>query len=329
MTDNKNLFLACLLFVALTGAGDSGISPPADDGRIVGGHPALEGSAPWQAELFTTYDYTNEDIAADDRLRDNDPGKHFLREKKEKYPWELTHRCGGVLIAENWVLTAAHCIVSLGDFLTTRRIRLGTQDLRLGGATYALARVIVHKDYNSNGQNNNDIALIQITADAKTGPVDATRQRPIRIIGTAAGDRPLSDYDRVAVTGWGLTGARAASGPSTFALDGSREHGSPVLLQVELKALPKQRCEAVPAYKEAMKASVICAGADSAGHDSCNGDSGGPLTRAQGQERVLVGLVSWGKGCALANTPGIYTRVSDYVGWIDAAMKSPAGIYHM
>lgn len=320
--------LAGLLLIALSGA-DSPDAPSDDGGRIVGGHPALEGSAPWQAELFTTYDYTSEDIAADDRLRDNDPDKHFLREKKEKYPWELTHRCGGVLIAENWVLTAAHCIVSQGDFLATRRVRLGTQDLRMGGATYALARVIVHKDYNSNGHNNNDIALLQLVADTETAPVDTVRQRPIRILGSVASDRPLSDFDRLAVTGWGLTGARNATGPATFARDGTREHGSPVLLQVELAALPRARCEAVPAYKDAMQASVICAGAESAGKDSCNGDSGGPLTRAQGQERVLVGLVSWGKGCALAGIPGIYTRVSDYTGWIDAAMKSPAGIYHM
>ena len=65
---------------------------------------------------------------------------------------------------------------------------------------------------------------------------------------------------------------------------------------------------------------MICATALKAGEDSCNGDSGGPMTRAAGAKaRVLVGLVSWGRGCAQAGKPGIYTAVGGYRDWIAKA----------
>jgi trypsin len=95
---------------------------------------------------------------------------------------------------------------------------------------------------------------------------------------------------------------------------------------VNLMVFEEAACAAVPEYNGFLGAGVICAGSADPERDSCNGDSGGPLTRAEGRERVLVGLVSWGKGCGLAAVPGIYTDVATYRKWISDAMASaPAG----
>lgn len=295
-----------------------------DDGsRIVGGFRAPEGSAPWQVAMFSTTTYSDQEIAEDRALPMTDPNKKFLHEKGA---WGRTYRCGGALIRPDWVLTAAHCVVKVqGDPLQMRRLRLGTQDLEHGGADYAIDRIVVHKDYSSKTKKH-DIALIRIS-DSAAMPGTA---RPILLLGDRPADRPLASSQRVSVTGWGRTGVRDA-GSGGLARDGSVNLGSPVLMQVDLKIVSQAECEAVPAYAGFLGAGVICAGSSVPGKDSCNGDSGGPLTRAQGPEqgpagRRLVGLVSWGAGCGVAGVPGIYTDVAFYRQWIDNAIATaPAG----
>ena len=297
-------------------------TPPApveDDGtRIVGGHDAREGTAPWQAEIYSTYVYTKEDVAQDVALAPGDPAKLYL---DQKAPWERAHRCGGAYIGDMWVLTAAHCVLEVdGDVLKARRVRLGTQELP-GGATYRIERAVAHKDYET-VHHANDIALIKIARDAQTGRAGLPPTvQAIRVLGDGAG-RPLADFDHVQVTGWGRTLARDDV-PGALARDGKTvNHGSPTLKALPLTVFPVARCNAVSTYAGTPFDLAICAGSDRAGEDSCNGDSGGPLTRAQGNDRVLVGLVSWGKGCGLAGVPGIYTRMPAYAAWIKAAQAN-------
>ena len=263
--------------------------------------------------------YSAKEIADDRALADDHPDKRYLDVKQE---WERVHRCGGAFIGEDWVITAAHCVVR-EDVLTSRRVRLGTQMLTQGGATYRIDRVAIHRQYDAKAKKH-DIALIKVAADSQTVKLQPGRLRAIRLLGSAPGDRALAPFDRVSVTGWGLTAARA-SGARTRARDGSVLRGSPILMQVDLSVLAQARCEAVPGYRGFLGAGVICAGSSVPGRDSCTGDSGGPMTRAQGDERVLVGLVSWGIGCALPDIPGIYTDVSAYRAWVAAAKSVPAG----
>ena len=313
--------LAALAALAAGRAQPRDPEPEESGGRIVGGDPALPGEAPWQAQLYAVPPYTSEEIARDSALRDDDPAKRFHAVKGE---WERVHRCGGAYIGENWVITAAHCLVKIkGDIAAQRRVRLGTQDLTVGGATFRIERIAIHKDYVPDLKKH-DIALIRVAADGETARLAAGRLRPIRLLGTRPGDRALAAFDRVSVTGWGLTAARA-SGARSKALDGSLLRGSPVLMKVALSILPEERCAAVPDYRGFLGKGVICAGSAIPGRDACTGDSGGPLTRAQGNERVLVGLVSWGIGCALPGIPGIYTDVSAYRAWVEAAKSVPAG----
>lgn len=65
---------------------------------------------------------------------------------------------------------------------------------------------------------------------------------------------------------------------------------------------------------------MLCAGHMSGGRDTCQGDSGGPLAQRSNGQYVLIGITSFGRGCARANTPGVYTRVSNYVDWIQEKM---------
>lgn len=307
-----------LLAVAVLGS--AMVAFCADDARIVGGFRAPEGSAPWQAELYSIYDKTAEEIATDKALPDSDPNKKFYADKAK---WELAHRCGGAYIGDMWVVTAAHCFNNVAEPLKDRRVRLGTQDLSTGGTTYRIERVVIHKGYDSSAKQH-DIALVRIAPDSSTRPDVTAKLVAIRILGDKAGDRPLSDYDRVSVTGWGLTGARAADAHGALGREGEVLHASAALMQVDLSNIPQSKCETE--YKGFLGAGVICAGSNTPGKDSCTGDSGGPLTRAQGRdERVLVGVVSWGKGCALPGIPGIYTNVPEHRGWIDAARKSAPG----
>ena len=306
-----------LVLSALTGRAE-------DLPRIVGGYQAPPGSAPWQVEIYSTYVYTPQEIADDDKATDN---KRFLRDRAG---WEVHHMCGGAYIGNDWIVTAAHCVVlhvAGDDVRQLRRVRVGTQDLTTGGTTYRIERVVIHKDYDD-ARHRHDIALVHIAPDGETDLQAARRMQPIRLLDEQRGDRKLEPADEVSVTGWGWTSVRDEKSPRLFGRDGRLMHGSVALLEVDLQVYSPSVCELIPEYRG--MAGMICAGSDSPleSHDTCQGDSGGPLTRANGShERVLVGVVSWGIGCGLQGVPGMYTDLTDagHREWIKAAQSAPPG----
>ena len=244
---------------------------------------ALRFGAPWQAEIFSTFDGYS---AAD-------------RAKKE--PWELAHRCGGSLIAPDWVLSAAHCVKQ--DNIPLYRVRLGARDLDFGeGAIYRIDRIVRHARYvdDDDNEKHDDIMLIHIVADDQTSLDDTVKIEPIRLA-----DDPVDIDAAVTVTGWGKT-ATGADGRASAAL-----------LHVDMTV---RDCSAIEVYRTRLTEAMLCA-AGNGGGDSCQGDSGGPLILTEG-EPLLVGIVGWGDGCGNESLPGVYTRIdrNHYRDWIERAM---------
>ncbi|KAF7697969.1 hypothetical protein HF521_004479 [Silurus meridionalis] len=224
------------------------------------------------------------------------------------WPWQVSlqtggsHFCGGSLINKNWVLSAAHCFksVSAGSFTLV----LGMQNLDGSNPnmqTKSVTKIFMNQQYDAN-TNDNDIALIQLSS-----PV--TINDYVRPVCLATSSSSLPAGTNVWVTGFG----QISSGVNL---------PSPQTLQeVQLPIVSNSDC-ANTYGAGSITDNMLCAGLTQGGKDSCQGDSGGPLVSTSSGAWTQAGIVSFGKGCALPNFPGVYTRVSQYQDWIYSTINS-------
>lgn len=247
--------------------------------RIVGGQPAELGAWPWIALLG------------------------YRTNKKPGPFWQ----CGGALISEQHILTAAHCINPQGFNLKLYIVRLGESEINNENDGASPVDILVdtaisHPNYR-NGQKNDDIGLIKLQQ-----PVQFTRLiQPICLPKPA--EMRSSSFAKYFpfVAGWG---AISTSGPS-----------STKLLQIQVPVVDNESCNKAYAPKGAPIVNrQLCAGYPSGGKDACQGDSGGPLMLPNGTSYYLIGVVSFGYKCAEPGFPGVYTRVTSYLDWISNSM---------
>ncbi|KAM9330415.1 plasma kallikrein [Gastrophryne carolinensis] len=242
-----------------------GCGQPVDPAsRIVGGKDSSKGEWPWQVSMHLKMSYSNN-----------------------------KHVCGGSIISNQWIVTAAHCV---SQFRIPRYwIVYGgisnLSDITPLTPSFDVEKIIIHPKY-IGAENGSDIALLKLKSPMSYND----HQQAICL--------PPRDFvipKMCWVTGWGYT---EESG-----------YTSEVLQKAQVP--PKLRPECQKSYPEqTLSDKIICAGYKEGQIDSCKGDSGGPLACEVQNTWYLTGITSWGEGCARPDKPGVYTQVTEFIDWI-------------
>ena len=177
------------------------------------------------------------------------------------------HFCGGSLVREDWVVTAAHCVQ--GESPSGILVKIGMHNINgtTGSETRYVDQIIVHPQYSGNSLNN-DYALIHLTEPSSFEPIQL-------VTSDSHDDEPVMST----TMGWGATQ--------------SGGWGSSILLEVDVPI-----DDSCGSYSNSeITNQMVCAGDGNGGEDSCQGDSGGPLIMTNDEgEYELIGIVSWGYG---------------------------------
>ncbi|EDW10812.2 trypsin beta [Drosophila mojavensis] len=215
-----------------------------------------------------------------------------------KAPWQVSiqvdriHICGGSILSPSIIVTAAHCARRLRR--KNSQIRAGSNYWKRGGQVAQIKKITEHPKFNA-VTFENDVAILHLSTKLKfgltTNSIQLVRKAPQKGV-------------RVSVSGWGFT----------------RENGfnrSRDLQYVYVKIISRKSCQNSGHAKKGTKirTGMICAAGNN--KDACQGDSGGPLIG----DGKLVGIVSWGVGCARKDFPGVYTDVAFYRKWILTGSK--------
>ncbi len=201
------------------------------------------------------------------------------------------HFCGGSLIRSNWILTAGHCVT--GTTIDKVYINFHKQNDLSKAESFDVKRIIRHPQYNSSALDY-DFALVELDGNSAMTPVS---------LNTTEINIPDREGDlNVTAAGWGV-------------LKESGYQISNTLQKVEVPLITTKSC--LQAYPNKITDRMICAGLTGGGKDSCQGDSGGPLVLRGADGDTLVGVVSWGIGCARPNKFGVYSKVNAVIDWIE------------
>ncbi|XP_066489000.1 coagulation factor XI-like [Tiliqua scincoides] len=232
--------------------------------RIVGGTNASHGEWPWQVSLHVQ-------------------------------PSAKGHYCGGSIISNQWIVTAAHCTQNL---LYPEIWRVYTAILKQSQITddtpfFGVQKIVVHPNFEY-AEKGYDIALMKLDR-----PMNFTDlQQPLCL---PLNKEQSMQYTDCWVTGWGYTNETGEA--------------HDVLQKVALPLISNTECQSL--YQQhRISDLMLCAGYTEGGRDACKGDSGGPLSCKHQDTWYLVGVTSWGEGCARQRKPGVYANIIDHVDFI-------------
>ncbi|XP_017491178.1 PREDICTED: venom protease-like, partial [Rhagoletis zephyria] len=253
---------------------------------IVGGEEAIPHSWPWATALYRV-----------------NSGRNYFQ-------------CGGTILNNRIILTAAHCVkrpfqtLTAADFV----VKVGAHHLDSSGSFAEVEQIITHENY-SPTYHNDDIALLRLKV-----PLDFSNEHlaPVCLPSSAASDEGRHVGLMTNMVGWGVQSP--TSGAS-----------SPLLHEVQVPISSQRQCK--KAYTELMGAesaiylnwnNTFCASYEQGEKDTCKGDSGSSSTVLDESTNTYtqIGIVSFGYGCAQAGYPGVYTYVNKYLGWIAAHMQA-------
>ncbi|CAF0886221.1 unnamed protein product [Adineta steineri] len=218
------------------------------------------------------------------------------------------HRCGATLLTSEYAVTAAHCTVALLPYMASLTIVAGINDLSDSSNTAVQRRSIIKMFTHPNYKNNtfvNDIAILQfaplnISSDFNTGVICLPQ----------ASQDPFQTNTNLIAIGWGVTSTSIYADVSDS------------LQQVTVQAFSSTSADCL--RSNMTNATVqFCAGVSGGGKDTCQGDSGGPLMAFVNNVWILAGITSFGYGCAQAGYPGVYTRVSSFIPFINSIVSFP------
>ncbi|XP_076441683.1 neurotrypsin-like [Babylonia areolata] len=246
--------------------------------KIVGGDLAQHGMYPWQVGIQKIYNVDKDG----DML--------------------VGHWCGGTILNEFWILSAAHCFRNLAK--SRILIRVGDHGLKVadrGEQKFLVEELILHRNYHRE-THDYDIALLKVKSLDGQGIKfnDYVQPACLPTSGTV-----YTPGTKCLISGWGETGS--TSGYTN------------TLRMATVPLLGFNVCQYL--YKGSLTIRMLCAGFTEGGVDTCQGDSGGPLVCNIDGVYTVLGVTSWGFGCARPNAPGIYARTSEFLQWIEDSIR--------
>ncbi|KAM9190129.1 coagulation factor X isoform 4-T4 [Dugong dugon] len=249
--------------------------PEEDDNnlvRIVGGRDCKEGECPWQALL--------------------------VNEENEGF-------CGGTILNEYYILTAAHCLHQAKRF-TVRVGERNTEKEEGNEMAHEVEIIIKHNRFVKETYDF-DIAVIKL----KTPITFRMNVAPACLPQKDWAESTLMTQKTGIVSGFGRTHEKGRL--------------STILKMLEVPYVDRNTCKLSSSFT--ITQNMFCAGYDSNPEDACQGDSGGPHVTRFRDTYFVTGIISWGEGCARKGKYGIYTKVTSFLKWIDRSMKAKAGVH--
>ncbi|XP_020779681.1 hepatocyte growth factor activator isoform X2 [Boleophthalmus pectinirostris] len=226
------------------------------------------------------------------------------------HPWMAaiyighTEFCAGNLIASCWVVSAAHCFFR-NPLISQIRVVLGQHRFNVTDSntkTFSVEKYIFPKKFSVFNPTVHDIVLLKL----KKQDGRCVRKTPfIRPICLPDKGMTFPDEYCCSISGWGHIREKA--------------EGYTGLQEAMVRLIPHEVCRKPQIYGNHVTPDMICAGLNGCA-DACQGDSGGPLACAKGDVSFLYGIISWADGCGRKDKPGVYTRVVNYIDWIDSVI---------
>ncbi|XP_073895409.1 hepatocyte growth factor activator isoform X2 [Macaca fascicularis] len=217
--------------------------------------------------------------------------------------------CAGSLVQTCWVVSAAHCFshsppresvsVVLGQHFFNR-----TTDVT---QTFGIEKYIPYTLYSVFSPSDHDLVLIRLK---KKGDRCATRSQFVQPICLPEPGSTFPAGHKCQIAGWGH-------------LDENVSGYSSSLREALVPLVADHKCSNPDVYGADISPNMLCAGYFDCKSDACQGDSGGPLACEKNGVAYLYGIISWGDGCGRLHKPGVYTRVANYVDWINDRIRPP------